>query len=64
MAHLTEKQIEIRDKWIEEFAHQGHGECPCCNRSFELGKEKAEKIVTENIMAFNALVAALCPDNA
>lgn len=62
MAKLSKSQIKIREQWIKDLEYQNHGQCPCCNRTFELGKEKAEKIATEYNMALNALVAALCPE--
>ena len=65
MPKLSEKQIEIREKWIDDLAKMtSKSVCPCCNRGFEVGKEKAEQIATENNMALNALVAALCPGEA
>lgn len=65
MPQLSKKQIEIREKMIEDMAKMtSKSVCPCCNRGFEVGKEAAEKIATENNRALNALVAALYPDEA
>jgi len=60
MGTLTEQQIKIREQIITEFANMGSmGECPYCHRTYLYGKERAERMATENNKALNALVAAL-----
>jgi hypothetical protein len=63
MPHLTERQVHIREQLITDLAKMSsRGECPCCHRTFEIGKDRAEQIATEQNRALNALVAALYPE--
>jgi len=57
---LTQRQIEIREQIIDDLAKSAsRRECPWCHRTFEVGRERAEEIATQNNRALNALVAAL-----